>query len=135
MGPTAKLPYRKLVTTIFYPAKGSLTHGSASSSPAPSRPERLTRSSFLPMGSAAVLRVIRIYSSTGSAAGYVVAAPAFPLTSRNVPGGPNAGDVLNQPADMSFLISSMIRASRVLVRLADWSIPKRLQRQGIRMAR
>ena len=111
-GPTAKLPYRKLVTTIFYPAKGSLTDGSASSSPAPSRPEApyplIVFAHGLGGSPAGHTDLLKHWA----AAGYVVAAPAFPLTSRNVPGGPNAGDVLNQPADMSFLISSMIRASR-----------------------
>jgi len=36
--------------------------------------------------------------------GAVVVAANFPLTHYGAPGGPNVGDVLNQPADVSFLI-------------------------------
>jgi dienelactone hydrolase len=41
-------------------------------------------------------------------AGYVVAAPLFPLTQKHVPGGRRERDLINQPADMSFVISSML---------------------------
>jgi predicted dienelactone hydrolase len=36
--------------------------------------------------------------------GYVVLAADYPLTNFEAPGGPNANDVLHQPADVSFLI-------------------------------
>jgi dienelactone hydrolase len=41
-------------------------------------------------------------------AGYVVAAPVFPLENANAPSGPNESDLINQPADMSFVISSLL---------------------------
>jgi fermentation-respiration switch protein FrsA (DUF1100 family) len=41
-------------------------------------------------------------------AGYVVAAPIFPLGNANAPGGPNESDIVNQPGDMSFVISWML---------------------------
>lgn len=41
-------------------------------------------------------------------AGYVVAAPIFPLGNANAPGGPNESDIVNQPRDMSFVISHML---------------------------
>jgi predicted dienelactone hydrolase len=44
-------------------------------------------------------------------AGYVVAAPLFPLTNPHAPGGPEESDVVNQPADVSFAISSLLAAS------------------------
>jgi alpha-beta hydrolase superfamily lysophospholipase len=44
-------------------------------------------------------------------AGYVVAAPVFPLANANAPGGPNESDLPNQPADMRFVISSMLAAT------------------------
>jgi dienelactone hydrolase len=47
-----------------------------------------------------------------AAAGYVVAAPAFPLTSNTAPGGGNPGDVSNQPADMRFVIDEVLKMSR-----------------------
>ena len=41
-------------------------------------------------------------------AGYIVAAPFFPLTQKHVPGGRRERDLINQPADMSFVISRML---------------------------
>ncbi|HLY49183.1 MAG TPA: hypothetical protein VKR21_08305 [Solirubrobacteraceae bacterium] len=38
-------------------------------------------------------------------AGFVVAAPVFPLGNANAPGGPNENDLVNQPRDMSFVIT------------------------------
>jgi hypothetical protein len=46
-----------------------------------------------------------------AAAGYVVAAPLFPLSSSATPGGPDGGDIGNQPGDMSFVIGQMLEAS------------------------
>jgi dienelactone hydrolase len=43
-------------------------------------------------------------------AGYVVAAPAFPLENANAPNGPNESDLPNQPGDMRFVITSLIEA-------------------------
>ena len=44
-------------------------------------------------------------------AGYVVAAPVFPLANANAPGGPNESDLPNQPADMGLVISRLLAAS------------------------
>jgi predicted dienelactone hydrolase len=41
-------------------------------------------------------------------AGFVVAAPIFPLTNPAAPGGPNESDLVNQPTDMSFVISRLL---------------------------
>ena len=46
-----------------------------------------------------------------AAAGYVVAAPIFPLGNVNAPGGPDESDIVNQPADMSFVITKVLAAS------------------------
>lgn len=44
--------------------------------------------------------------------GFVVASPAFPLTNREVPGAwENAGDVVNQPGDVSFVIDEVLAAN------------------------
>jgi dienelactone hydrolase len=43
-----------------------------------------------------------------ASAGFVVAAPLFPLANGDTPGGPEESDVVNQPRDMSFVISSML---------------------------
>lgn len=46
-------------------------------------------------------------------AGYAVAAPAFPLTNQEAPGGheSNLGDVVNQPADLTFVLDRLIESS------------------------
>ncbi len=49
-------------------------------------------------------------------AGYVVAAPIFPLENADAPGGPDERDLVNQPGDMSLVISSL--AGRVSPRAA-----------------
>jgi dienelactone hydrolase len=43
-----------------------------------------------------------------AAAGYVVAAPVFPLTNANAPGGPNEADLVNQPRDMTLVITRLL---------------------------
>ena len=45
-------------------------------------------------------------------AGYVVAAPLFPLGNAHAPGGPDEADIVNQPRDISFAISRLLAASR-----------------------
>jgi predicted dienelactone hydrolase len=45
-------------------------------------------------------------------AGYVVAAPVFPVENEYAPGGPDESDLANQPADMRFVISRLLAADR-----------------------
>lgn len=44
-------------------------------------------------------------------AGFVVAAPLFPVENEHAPGGPDEKDLSNQPGDMSFVISRLLAAS------------------------
>jgi dienelactone hydrolase len=46
-----------------------------------------------------------------AAAGYLVAAPVFALENADAPGGPDENDIVNQPRDMSFLITQLLAAS------------------------
>ena len=46
-----------------------------------------------------------------AAAGYLVAAPVFPLENAKAPGGPDENDIVNQPRDMSFVITRLLAAS------------------------
>src|SRR5262249_2110386 len=41
-------------------------------------------------------------------AGYVVAAPVFPLGNADAPGGPEESDIVNQPRDMSVVITRLL---------------------------
>jgi dienelactone hydrolase len=55
----------------------------------------------------------RVYSRllhAWAAAGYVVAAPVFPLQNANAPGGPNESDLGNQPRDVRFVITQLLDA-------------------------
>jgi dienelactone hydrolase len=45
-----------------------------------------------------------------AAAGFVVAAPAFPVENANAPGGPSRTDLANEPRDVSFVITRVLRA-------------------------
>ena len=47
-----------------------------------------------------------------AAAGYVVAAPVFPLTNASAPGGPREADIINQPRDVSLVITRLLAMSR-----------------------
>jgi predicted dienelactone hydrolase len=88
---------RPVTTHLWYPpaAKGSgpwpllvFGHGFATT---PFRYKRLLRS--------------------WAAAGYLVAAPVFPLGNANAPGRPDESDIVNQPRDMSFVITQLLEAS------------------------
>src|SRR2546421_9976599 len=85
-----RLP-RSLETTVRYPATGGplplivFAHGFA-----------LTPATYG-----------RLLNSWAQA-GYVVAAPSFPLEKANAPGGPNESDLINQPRDVSFVISKLL---------------------------
>lgn len=54
-------------------------------------------------------------------AGYVVAAPLFPLGNAHAPGGPNESDIVNQPADMRFVISKLVARTGPMHGLVDAS--------------
>ncbi len=41
-------------------------------------------------------------------AGYVVAAPVFPLEDANAPGGPDESDLVNEPRDVSFVVTRLL---------------------------
>jgi dienelactone hydrolase len=95
-------PSRTLVTTIWYPAGGS-----GSSAPA-GGPYPLIVFAHGLGGSPLDYRQLL---SAWAAAGYVVAAPLFPLSSSETPGGPDGGDIGSQPGDMSFVIDQVLAAS------------------------
>jgi dienelactone hydrolase len=99
-----------LSTTIFYPAKGFPT-GIVAKNVTPDRdggPYPLIVAAHGFGGSVAEMQGL---SEHWAAAGYVVAEPLFPLTNDHSPGGPDAADYVNQPADMSYVITSVLQAS------------------------
>lgn len=62
-----------------------------------------------------------------AAAGYLVAAPLFPLGNAHAPGGPSRADLVNQPRDMSFAITRLLAPSSPLYGLVD---PQRIAVAG-----
>lgn len=64
---------------------------------------------------------------TWAGGGYVVAAPVFPVENANAPGGPDESDLVNQPGDMSFVISQLTSPTSPLHGLVD---PKRIALAG-----
>jgi dienelactone hydrolase len=101
---------RTLVTYVRYPALGAPG--------ATDVPDAMPASSDGPYplivfghGFAVTPRPYARLLQSWARAGYVVAAPVFPLGSAGAPGGPDEADVINQPSDVSFVISSMLALS------------------------
>jgi fermentation-respiration switch protein FrsA (DUF1100 family) len=101
---------RTLVTYVWYPALGSpggpvVRNATAASAGAP-----------YPLvvfghGLAVTPQLYVNLLTSWARAGYVVAAPVFPLGSADAPGRQNEADVINQPRDMSFVVSSLLSPS------------------------
>jgi dienelactone hydrolase len=101
---------RTLVTLIRYPATGPASSVDVRGAP----PVRGTTFPLVVFGHGFAVTP-SIYSKLLQAwarAGYVVAAPIFPLENGNAPGGPDESDLINQPGDMSFLITRLEALSR-----------------------
>ena len=52
-------------------------------------------------------------------AGYVVAAPAFPIERPDAPGGPSRNDLANEPGDLSYVITRMTTSIAPIRTLVD----------------
>jgi dienelactone hydrolase len=110
-GTEPRLPDRTLVTTIWYPAKGgahAITPTQGATPDASAGPYPLI---VFGHGLGATPEVYEGLLSHWAAAGFVVAAPRFPLTSSNAPGGLDPNDVFSQPKDMSYVITSVLKDS------------------------
>jgi dienelactone hydrolase len=101
---------RPLVTVIRYPAAGDPSQvdvrGAAPATSAGPFPLIVFGHGFN-VTPAIYARLLEAWAR----AGYVVAAPVFPLTNHNAPGGADESDIVNQPGDMSFVITQMLAAS------------------------
>lgn len=94
---------RRLVTVVRYPvttAGGRRVQG----------PRRLPLVVFA-HGYALTPRRYRTLLHHWARAGYVVAAPVFPGERAGAPGGPNRADLINEPADLRYVISRLLAAS------------------------
>ena len=96
-------PSRKLVTTIWYPARASGSVAASGDGPYPLI--------VFAHGLGGSPQEYQQLLTAWAAAGYVVAAPLFPLSSSQTPRGPDGGDIGNQPGDMSFVTDQVLSAS------------------------
>ena len=101
-GPTPARQHRELTTSVWYPA---VARGRAAVLPGPF-PLVVFAHGFdvTPQAYARLLRQV-------AAAGYVVAAPRFPISASDLPGAPREDDIANQALDMRATISTMLADS------------------------
>jgi len=100
---------RTLVTVVRYPAVGSPSRLDIRNA-APDRVDGPFPLVVFGHGFAVTpARYYRLLRAIAQA-GYVVAAPVFPRENAHAPGGPNESDLVNEPGDMSFVISRMLAA-------------------------
>ena len=101
---------RKLVTVIRYPAVGASSETDVAGA-VPDRPAGPFPLVIFGHGFTVTPTIYARLLAAWARAGYVVAAPIFPLENENAPGGPDESDLTNQPRDMSVVITRMIEAN------------------------
>jgi dienelactone hydrolase len=108
---------RTLSTYVRYPAQGAADgRDHLNATPAPQGPFPLI---VFGHGFAVTPTIYAPLMRYWTRAGFVVAAPVFPLGNANAPGGPYEPDLVHQPADMSYVISSLLTGGGSLAGLVD----------------
>jgi fermentation-respiration switch protein FrsA (DUF1100 family) len=105
-------PSRTLVTTMLYPALGPPGPAARPNAPPDTAAGPFPLVVFAP-GSGGAPADFGALLGSWAEAGYVVAAPEFPLTGAHAPGGAVVADYVNQPGDVRFVIDQMVRAPPV----------------------
>ena len=108
--PDGRRQPRALVTYVRYPAVGPAT-GTDLSNAAAARADGPFPLVIFGHGFALTPKPYARMLQSWARAGYVVAAPVFPRENANAPGGPDESDLINQPADMSLVISRLLALS------------------------
>jgi predicted dienelactone hydrolase len=101
---------RTLHTIVHFPAKGPAAQVEVEPADGPFPLVLMAHGYRLPAGG--YERILDMVT----AAGYIVAAPAFPHTSAERGDG-NRGDIVNQPADLSFLVDAVTKEAKHQPRL------------------
>lgn len=104
---------RTLLTYVRYPALGPSGRIDVLDAPAARTDGRFPLVVF-GHGFALTPSVYAPMLQSWARAGYVVAAPVFPLENADALGGPDESDLTNQPDDMRFVISRMLAASAAI---------------------
>ncbi len=105
-------PSRTLKTTLWYPSTPEsceLFHANPQPVLDEQGPRPLVIYSHGFMSSYKEARYLTVHLASH---GYIVAAPTFPLTSLGAPGKPLLVDIVNQPADLRFLLDSILAWNR-----------------------
>ncbi len=101
---------RTLVTTVLYP-----TAGAATARPVPGAAADRAHGPYplivFAHGFGSDVTSYLPLLQRWAEAGFVVAAPLFPLTNARTAGGPDLSDYVNQPGDMSFVVTQMLDQS------------------------
>ena len=99
---------RTLVTDVRYPALAT-----ASSTDAPGAPPAVGPFPLIVFahGFAVTPATYARLLDSWARAGFVVAAPVFPRENAHAPGGPDESDLVNEPADISFVITRVLAES------------------------
>jgi len=125
-----KLPTRTLRTTIYYPSVGDASSGV----PQPDAAADLAAGPYpliaFSHGYRADPRAYEDLLTHWAGAGFVVAAPQFPLSGADSQCGAVAGDSINQPEDVHFVITSVLKANRRDALLRGLVDPKRIGAAG-----
>jgi len=109
--PAPSIPSRTLPTLVFYPSDTPAASDAVENAP-------VARSGgpfplvVLAHGLSGFPAAYLTLLESWARAGYVVAAPKFPLTNVTTPGGTRIADYNNQPADVSFVITQLLAANR-----------------------
>lgn len=103
---------RPLTTVLRYPAVGPVARTDAYGAP-PARIDGPFPLIVFGHGFAVTPALYSRLLQSWARAGYVVAAPVFPLGNAAAPGGPDEADLTNQPADMSYVITKLLQISAV----------------------
>ena len=126
-------PTRTLKTAIYYPAQGAPTDTPIANAAPDTKnaPYPLILFSHgLGARGVAYENVLKAWVS----AGYVVAAPDYPLSNSDAPGGAQFGraiaDTKNQPADATFVINQVIKLDKQKQGLGGIIDPKRIGASG-----
>lgn len=106
--PSGIVEQRPLLTIVRYPALGA---GMDIAGAPPARADGPFPLIVFGHGYAVTPAPYRRLLQSWTRAGFVVAAPVFPLGNAHAPGGPDEADLVNQPADMSFVISRLLAAA------------------------
>jgi dienelactone hydrolase len=107
--PGSRTEPRPLVTYVRYPALGAPSRTDLTGAPAARSAGPFPLVVFghgYAVTPAVYTRLLRAWTC----AGYVVAAPVFPLSNEHAPGGPDEADLINQPTDLRFVISQLLAA-------------------------